>query len=66
MLCYGMYDCAFRTHPPCWDATTSLMQVGTIYIPIHQFATAAVKDTADLLTEHRKLTLPLRSWKIVR
>ena len=39
--------------------------VGKIYIPIHQVPTSAVKDTADWLIEHRKLTLPLRPWKIV-
>ena len=41
------------------------IKVGTIYFPIHQVPTAAVKDTADLLIEHRKLTLPLRPWKLV-
>ena len=39
--------------------------VGTIYTPIHQPPTSAVKDTANRLIEHRKLTLPLRPWKIV-
>ena len=41
------------------------IKVSTIYIPIHQVPTPAIKDTADLLTEHRNLTLPLRPWKIV-
>ena len=36
-----------------------------IYITIHQVPTSAVKDTAHWLIEHRKLTLPLRPWKIV-
>ena len=39
--------------------------VDTIYITIHQVPTSAVKDTAHWLIEHRKLTLPLRPWKIV-
>ena len=37
----------------------------TIYIPIHQLPISAVEDNADWLIEHRKLTLPLRPWKIV-
>ena len=32
-------------------------------IPIYQAPTAAVKDTADLLIEHRKLVLPLQGAK---
>ena len=39
--------------------------VDTIYITIDQVPTSAVKDTAHWLLEHRKLTLPLRPWKIV-
>ena len=39
--------------------------MGTIYTPIHQVPTSALKDTADWLIERRKLTLPLRPWKIV-
>ena len=34
------------------------IKFGTIHILIHQVPTAAIKDTADLLTEHRKLTPP--------
>ena len=30
-----------------------------LYTPIHQVPTTAVKDTADLLIENRKLTLDL-------
>ena len=45
--------------------TMCAIEVGTIYFPIHQVRTAAVKDTPDLLIEHRKLTLPLHPWKII-
>ena len=41
------------------------IKMGTIDIPIHQLPTAVVNDTADLLIEHRKLTLLRRPWKIV-
>ena len=46
---------------PCVDATIidtmCAIKVGTIYVPTHQVPTAAVKDTADLLIEHRKFSI---------
>ena len=45
--------------------TMCAIKVGRIYFSIHQVPTTTVKDTVDLLIEHRKLTLPLRLWKIV-
>ena len=39
--------------------TMCAIKVGTILISIHQLPIASVKDTADLLIELRKLTLPL-------
>ena len=75
-IVFGIHFCPHSIIPVTWypgyprpDATIihtmCAIKVGTIYFPIHQVPTAAVKDTADLLIEHRKLTLPLRPWKIV-
>ena len=66
---HSIIPVTWKQEYPCSDATIidtmCAIKVGTIYIPMHQVPTAAVKDTADLLIEHRKLTLPLRIWKIV-
>ena len=51
--------------PPSTGMQLCAIELGTIYIPIQQVYTSAVKDTADWLVEHRKLTLPLRPRKIV-
>ena len=40
------------------------IKVGTIYIPIHQVPIPAIKDTADLLTEHQNSPSPYARGKL--
>ena len=69
-IVFGIDFCPTQSSPslgirstPARMLLSCAIKVGTIYFPIHQVPTAAVKDTADLLIEHRKLTLPLRPTK---